>query len=211
MLISPDDGLLLGGLKRCCGIGGESVVLVQVDAGTHEVSAQLLDVDGGAVGDTATGTLTIAQAATVTNLRLAESGTAALGLTGTAAGEHGTTPTGAVEIIDDDELLDTVELDNAGAFAWEAPTSPTETTVHVRYLGDVNHESSDATITVPGVEDSSDPGVPSAPGEPTEGPVPAASDVDLASTGSTTGFATWAALGASVIGLALFIVRRRRA
>ena len=41
---------------------------------------------------------------------------------------------------------------------------------------------SDATITVPGVEDSSDPGVPSAPGEPTEGPVPAASDVDLAST-----------------------------
>jgi hypothetical protein len=95
-------------------------------------------------------------------------------VTGTVTGEHGTIPTGSVDITRAGKVLGSAKLDANGAYAFSVMAASTSANpdVTVSYPGDTNHQPSEASLTLdvkPGPSQSPCP-TPSAGGTLPPGP-----------------------------------------
>jgi hypothetical protein len=196
-------------------------------AGAHTVTVEAVAADGTplAVG---AGTLTVHQAATTTTLDATEPAEPGrpVAVSGTVATAHGTVPTGAVELVADGELVETVTVGAAGGFTAEVPggaVGESPLALVARYGGDANHEASDGVLTIDvrqphAPEPSATPG-PAGPGDPaTPAPAPGThADTDrpaprsggLAVTGAG-GLFVAGGLAAALAGTGVALVLRAR-
>ncbi|VTR76006.1 Ig-like domain-containing protein [Cellulomonas hominis] len=136
-------------------------------AGEHAVTVTVLSAVDGVELATGHGTLRVSPAATVTILGAAADAEAGqpVSVTGAVTAEHGTVPTGSIDLVSGGQVVAAAQIGADGGFRAEVPaesvTAPA-LALEARYAGDVNHLASTGASTI----DVLPPAVP----EPTPGP-----------------------------------------
>lgn len=156
-------------------------------AGDHEVTVAVHPAIDAETAATATATLRVLPAPTVTSLRPDGEPGDVLPVGGEVVAAYGTVPTGPVEILAGGEVVATADVSPSGTFTADVPTAaaaPGTLALEARYAGDGNHLASAGTaaVTVPGLdppvpgpEPTTDPTAePTTP--PTDRPTPPADD-----------------------------------
>lgn len=186
-------------------------------AGDHAVVVSVFgdgDDEPAAVG---TATLRVLPAATVTTIGPAGPPRpgASLLVTGTVVAEHGTAPTGAVEVLADDVVVATVEPDASGGFAADLPggvVAAGARTLEARYAGDANHLASTGTAaaTVPAAAEQEPAPDPTPGAASTRTPGRAGGAGGLLATTGPGGLVALTALAAGALAGGTALVRRAR-